>query len=277
MTIIDGKIVSEKIRQDIKKEIEKLGIQPGLAVVIVGEDPASKVYVANKIKGCQQVGIKSFSYALSESTSEEELLELIDSLNNNREVHGILVQLPLPNHLDQAKILERIEVKKDVDGFSAYQMGKLALGQPELTACTPSGVMQLLKEYGIEISGKNAVIIGRSNIVGKPMFFMLMQENSTVTVCHSRTKNIKEICQNADILVAALGRANFVTADMVKQGAVVIDVGINRVDGKLCGDVDFQAVKDKCSFITPVPGGVGPMTITMLLYNTLKAYKLYGK
>ncbi|MFA6766038.1 MAG: bifunctional methylenetetrahydrofolate dehydrogenase/methenyltetrahydrofolate cyclohydrolase FolD [Clostridia bacterium] len=277
MTIIDGKIVSEKIRQDIKKEIEKLGIQPGLAVVIVGEDPASKVYVANKIKGCQQVGIKSFSYALSESTSEEELLELIDSLNNNREVHGILVQLPLPNHLDQAKILERIEVKKDVDGFNAYQMGKLALGQPELTACTPSGVMQLLKEYGIEISGKNAVIIGRSNIVGKPMFFMLMQENSTVTVCHSRTKNIKEICQNADILVAALGRANFVTADMVKQGAVVIDVGINRVDGKLCGDVDFQAVKDKCSFITPVPGGVGPMTITMLLYNTLKAYKLYGK
>jgi methylenetetrahydrofolate dehydrogenase (NADP+)/methenyltetrahydrofolate cyclohydrolase len=277
MTIIDGKIVSEKIRQDIKKEIEKLGIQPGLAVVIVGEDPASKVYVANKIKGCQQVGIKSFSYALSESTSEEELLELIDSLNNNREVHGILVQLPLPNHLDQAKIWDRIEVKKDVDGFSAYQMGKLALGQPELTACTPSGVMQLLKEYGIEISGKNAVIIGRSNIVGKPMFFMLMQENSTVTVCHSRTKNIKEICQNADILVAALGRANFVTADMVKQGAVVIDVGINRVDGKLCGDVDFQAVKDKCSFITPVPGGVGPMTITMLLYNTLKAYKLYGK
>ena len=257
MTIIDGKIVSEKIRQDIKKEIEKLGIQPGLAVVIVGEDPASKVYVANKIKGCQQVGIKSFSYALSESTSEEELLELIDSLNNNREVHGILVQLPLPNHLDQAKILERIEVKKDVDGFSAYQMGKLALGQPELTACTPSGVMQLLKEYGIEISGKNAVIIGRSNIVGKPMFFMLMQENSTVTVCHSRTKNIKEICQNADILVAALGRANFVTADMVKQGAVVIDVGINRVDGKLCGDVDFQAVKDKCSFITPVPAEWG--------------------
>ncbi|MFW5780627.1 MAG: bifunctional methylenetetrahydrofolate dehydrogenase/methenyltetrahydrofolate cyclohydrolase FolD [Bacillota bacterium] len=277
MQLIDGKKVSEIIRKEIKDEVEKLTSPPGLAVVIVGDNSASKVYVANKIKSCKQVGIKSFSYEMPKDTTQEGLLALIDELNENDEVHGILVQLPLPAHLDETKILDRISVKKDVDGFSPYQMGKLVLGQPELTACTPTGIMEMLKQYNIDLNGKNAVIIGRSNIVGKPMFFMLMKENATVTVCHSRTKDIKEIAKNADILVAALGKAKFVTADMVKEGAVVIDVGINRVDGKLCGDVDFEDVKDKCSYITPVPGGVGPMTITMLLHNTIKAYKLYGK
>lgn len=275
MILIDGKKVSEAVRSEIKAEtaefIKKTGVQPGLAVIIVGNNPASEIYVRNKIKATEEAGMKSFCYRLSENAKEEELRDLIQNLNSDDAVNGILVQLPLPKHMDEKRVLSLIDVKKDVDGFSAYQMGKLVLGTPELIACTPHGVMELLHYYNIPISGKRAVVIGRSNIVGKPMAQLLMAENATVTVCHSRTQNLAEVVREGDIVVAAIGKAEFITADMIKDGAVVIDVGMNRTDNGLKGDVDFTEVSKKASYITPVPGGVGPMTITMLLKNTLKA------
>lgn len=275
MILIDGKKVSEAVRSEIKAEtaefIKKTGVQPGLAVIIVGNNPASEIYVRNKIKATEEAGMKSFCYRLSADAEEAELRDLIQNLNADRSVHGILVQLPLPKHMDEKRVLSLIDVKKDVDGFSAYQMGKLVLGTPELIACTPHGVMELLHYYNIPISGKRAVVIGRSNIVGKPMAQLLMAENATVTVCHSRTQNLSEVVREGDIVVAAIGKAEFITADMIKDGAVVIDVGMNRTDNGLKGDVDFAEVSKKASYLTPVPGGVGPMTITMLLKNTLKA------
>jgi len=269
--IIDGKIISAEIRKDLADKISVLkgkNIKIGLAVVLVGQNPASQVYVRNKIKACEETGIKSFAYYLPENVTESELKELVVSLSANKDINGILVQLPLPKTINESNILKLIPPEKDVDGFSAVNVGNLLLNEKTLVACTPFGVLQMLKHENIEISGKNAVIIGRSNIVGKPMAMLLLHENATVTICHSKTQNLKEICSKADILVAAIGKPKFVTADMVKQGAVVIDVGINRIDGKLCGDVDFENIKDKTSYITPVPGGVGPMTITMLLKNT---------
>ncbi len=274
--LIDGKAHSAALRAQIKERAcafksanEK---DVGLAVVLVGSDPASQVYVRNKIKGCEEAGIKSFAYYLPGDVAQEEVEELVCSLNENGDIHGILVQLPLPKHLDADKILKLIPNEKDVDGFCEENIGNLCLNRDCLVACTPNGVMQMLKREGIEIKGKRAVVIGRSNIVGKPMAMLLLNADATVTVCHSKTQNLPEICTEADVLVAAIGKAKFVTADMVKDGAVVIDVGMNRdADGKLCGDVDFENVKGKCSYITPVPGGVGPMTITMLLYNTVTA------
>ena len=274
-SIIDGKKVSAYIKDTVKEktlELKAQGQEITLAVIIVGNDPASRVYVNNKKKACEYVGFRSLEYALPEETTEDELLELIDKLNADEAVNGILCQLPVPKHIDEEKVIDRICPDKDVDGFSKINVGKLWLGEYDLAACTPMGVMELLEYYGIDVSGKNCVIIGRSNIVGKPMAALLLEKNGTVTVCHSRTKNLSEITSKADILVAAVGRANFVTADMVMDGAVVIDVGINRnADGKLCGDVDFEAVKEKTSFITPVPGGCGPMTIALLMKNTLIA------
>lgn len=274
--LIDGKAHSARLRGEIRIRAEKFreqsGRQIGLAVVLVGDNPASQVYVRNKIKACEEAGIKSFANFLPESATQAQVEELVTSLVGDANVDGILVQLPLPAHLDEKAILSLIPVEKDVDGFSEQNIGRLCLNEECLVACTPNGVMQMLRAEGIEIKGKNAVVIGRSNIVGKPMAMLLLNADATVTVCHSKTVNLKEICRGADILVAAIGRAKFVTADMVKDGAVVIDVGINRnSEGKLCGDVDFEGVKDKCSYITPVPGGVGPMTITMLLYNTVCA------
>lgn len=274
--LIDGKAHSRGIREEIAKGVEdyrqKYSKDIGLAVVLVGDDGASQVYVRNKIKGCEEVGIKSFAYYLPMGSTQEQVEELVSELARNEAVHGILVQLPLPKGLDAQKILSLIPVEKDVDGFSESNLGKLCMNEECLVACTPNGVMQMLKREGIQTRGKNAVVVGRSNIVGKPMAMLLLNADATVTVCHSKTVNLKEICASADILVAAIGRAKFITADMVKEGAVVIDVGMNRDEnGKLCGDVDFENVKDKCSYITPVPGGVGPMTITMLLYNTLTA------
>jgi methylenetetrahydrofolate dehydrogenase (NADP+)/methenyltetrahydrofolate cyclohydrolase len=280
MQIIDGRAVSAQLKSQFKQKIQdlkKTGREPGLAVIIVGDDAASKVYVANKIKDCEEIGMKSIHLRLAADTTKEELVAAINELNADETIDGMIVQLPLPKHLNENEILSYIDPKKDVDGLSAWQMGRLALGIPELQPCTPSGVMELLKAYNISVAGKNAVVIGRSNIVGKPMALMLLRENATVTVCHSKTKDLTKIAAAADILVVAIGRAKFVTADMVKDGAVVIDVGMNRADGYLCGDVDFEAVKDKCSFITPVPGGVGLLTRTMLLANTIKAYELYGK
>ncbi len=280
MQIIDGRAVSAQLKSQFKQKIQdlkKTGREPGLAVIIVGDDAASKVYVANKIKDCEEIGMKSIHLRLAVDTTKEELVAAINELNADETIDGMIVQLPLPKHLNENEILSYIDPKKDVDGLSAWQMGRLALGIPELQPCTPSGVMELLKAYNISVAGKNAVVIGRSNIVGKPMALMLLRENATVTVCHSKTKDLTKIAAAADILVVAIGRAKFVTADMVKDGAVVIDVGMNRADGYLCGDVDFEAVKDKCSFITPVPGGVGLLTRTMLLANTIKAYELYGK
>lgn len=280
MQIIDGRAVSPQLKSQFKQKIQdlkKTGREPGLAVIIVGDDAASKVYVANKIKDCEEIGMKSIHLRLAADTTKEELVAAINELNADETIDGMIVQLPLPKHLNENEILSYIDPKKDVDGLSAWQMGRLALGIPELQPCTPSGVMELLKAYNISVAGKNAVVIGRSNIVGKPMALMLLRENATVTVCHSKTKDLTKIAAAADILVVAIGRAKFVTADMVKDGAVVIDVGMNRADGYLCGDVDFDAVKDKCSFITPVPGGVGLLTRTMLLANTIKAYELYGK
>lgn len=275
MTIIDGKQIAADIRAELKLHSErfeeKFGKKAGLAVVLIGEDPASEVYVRNKIKGCEEAGIRSFSYRLPQTASQEEAEALIDRLAQDGDVHGILVQLPLPRHLDEKKLLARIPAYKDVDGFSAENIGRLALGDPATVSCTPKGVMTLLSRYGISVRGKRAVVIGRSNIVGRPMAMLLLNADATVTVCHSKTEDLPAVCKEADILVAAVGKPRFVTADMVKEGAVVIDVGINRVDGKLCGDVDFEAVKEKVSFITPVPGGVGPMTIAMLLENTLEA------
>ena len=280
MRLIDGKIISASVKARVKAEVEELknqGITTGLAVIIVGEDPASKVYVSNKKKACEALGIISEEYALPEDTTQEELLELIDKLNKKSTINGILCQLPLPRHLDEQAVINAILPEKDVDAFHPQNVGKIMLGEYDFVPCTPAGIMEMLDYEGIDIQGKTCVVIGRSNIVGKPMGMLLLHKNGTVTICHSRTKNLAEVCKNADILVAAVGRPNFVTADMVKENAVVIDVGINRVDGKLVGDVDFENVKDKCSAITPVPGGVGPMTIAMLMQNTLTAAKKQNK
>jgi len=269
MKLLDGKALAAKMRAEIKEKIEKANIVPGLAVVIVGEDPASKIYVRNKIKACADVGMRSFSYELPANVSQKELEDLLDTLAADDAIHGILLQLPLPKGLNAESAMARIPTEKDVDGFSAEHLGQLVLNEQRFAACTPSGVMMLLKEAGIELSGKNAVVLGRSDTVGKPMALLLLNESATVTVCHSKTKDIAAICRAADIIVSAVGKVNFVTADMVKEGAVVVDVGINRdANGKLCGDVDFENVSKKASYITPVPGGVGPMTITMLLKNT---------
>ena len=279
--LIDGKEVSTYIKNSVKSKVDALrsnGKEITLAVIIVGNDPASRVYVNNKKKACEYVGFRSLEYALDEQTSEQELLELIDRLNKDKSVNGILCQLPVPEHIDEEKVIDRISPEKDVDGFSKINVGKLWVGDYDLAACTPMGVMELLKYYNIDVNGKNCVIIGRSNLVGKPMAALLLEKNGTVTICHSRTKNLSEITSQADILVAAVGRAGFVTADMVKEGAVVIDVAINRnAEGKLCGDVDFDGVKDKTSYITPVPGGCGPMTIAMLMKNTLVAAEKQGE
>lgn len=274
MKCINGKAIANQLRLALKESIEKEKEKPGLAVVIVGNDPASQIYVRNKIKACAEIGIQSYCYTLSEDATQEELEDLLDQLAIDERVHGILLQLPLPKHLDAESASFHIPFEKDVDGFSARNLGLLVQGKQEIAPCTPSGIMKLLEWEGVELSGKHAVVIGRSETVGKPIALLLLQANATVTVCHSKTTNLKELCQQADILISAVGKSGFVTADMVKEGAVVIDVGMNRnAEGKLCGDVDFEGVKEKTSFITPVPGGVGPMTITMLLYNTYVRFK----
>ena len=277
-TRIDGKAVSAKVREEVAKEVAALkeqGICPGLAVVIVGDDPASRIYVNNKKKACQATGIYSEEYALPAETTQEELLALVDKLNHKKDIHGILVQSPLPKGLDEEAVVEAIDPKKDVDAFHAYNVGKIMLGDYQFLPCTPAGIMELLKAYDLSVEGKRCVVIGRSNIVGKPMAMLLLHENGTVTVCHSRTKDLPEVTRQADILVSAVGKSHFVTADMVRPGAVVIDVGMNRDEnGKLCGDVDFDQVEPIASYITPVPGGVGPMTIAMLLKNTVTAAKM---
>ena len=280
--IISGKIVSEKLRAELKGEIAEFKAQegraPGLAVVVVGDDPASAVYVRNKHKACLDVGIESLQIEYPENTSEEELLSKIDELNLDHRVDGILVQLPLPRHIDEEKVINRISPKKDVDAFHPVNVGKITIGNYSFLPCTPAGIISLLDHYKVEIEGKRCVVIGRSNIVGKPMALLLTERNGTVTLCHSRTKNLPDICREADIIVVAIGRAGFLKADMVKPGAVVIDVGINRLEsGKLSGDVDFAEVEKVASMITPVPGGVGPMTITTLLKNTLVAAKLQNR
>ena len=277
--IIDGKFVSQKLRNELKKDIcdfeARTGQKPGLAVVVVGNDPASAVYVRNKHRACLEVGINSYEVSLPEDTEESDLLERIMELNLDPKVNGILVQLPLPRHIDESKVINSITPEKDVDAFSPSNVGRIMIGKYDLLPCTPAGVMELLRHYGVVIEGKRCVVIGRSNIVGKPMAMLLMEQNGTVTVCHSRTKDINKICKEADIIVVAIGKSKFLRADMIKPGAVVIDVGINRTpDGKLVGDVAFDEVFEIASLITPVPGGVGPMTITMLLKNTLTAAKL---
>lgn len=281
-TIIDGKATSAKIRQDLKKQTEefvkKTNITPGLAVIIVGDDNASKIYVRNKKNACGEVGYYSEEYALPESTSQDELLKLIHKLNARKDIHGILVQSPLPKHIDEKFIVDNIDPKKDVDAFHPLNVGKIMLGSYDFVPCTPYGVMQLLEEYNIEVEGKNCVVVGRSNIVGKPQAMLLLHKNATVTICHSKTKNLSDITRNADIIVMAVGKAGLLKGDMISDGAVVIDVGMNRDEnGKLCGDADFAECEKKASFITPVPGGVGPMTITMLMKNTLKAAKLFAE
>ena len=261
-----------KIKKNVGEYKNENGRDIGLAVILVGNNPASQVYVRNKIKACEEVGIKSFAYYLPEETEESQLKELILSLNCDDNIDGILVQLPLPGHINEGNILKLIPVEKDVDGFCVENVGMLQKNTPCLVSCTPNGVMKMLEYYGIPVKGKKAVVVGRSNIVGKPMAMLLLNADATVTICHSKTQNLKEECLTADILVSAVGKPYFITADMVKDGAVVIDVGMNRNrEGKLCGDVDFENVKDKCSYITPVPGGVGPMTITMLMYNAYVA------
>lgn len=277
-TIIDGKAISAAVRAELKSETEALiastGVRPGLAVIIVGEDPASQVYVRNKRRACDEIGYYSESYELPANTTQEELNTLVDKLNADPHIHGILCQLPLPKHLDENQVILRIDPKKDVDAFHPYNVGKIMIGDYSFLPCTPAGVMVLLERSGIEVAGKECVVVGRSNIVGKPQAMLLLHANGTVTICHSRTRNLAEVCRRADILIAAIGKPEFFTADMVKEGAVVIDVGMNRkADGKLCGDVDFASVAPKASYITPVPGGVGPMTITMLMKNTLTATK----
>lgn len=276
--IIDGKAVSAKVKEQVRKEAEILkqkGIEIGLAVVIVGDNPASRVYVNNKKKACAEVGFTSYEYALPEETTEAELLELVEKLNNDDRVNGILVQLPLPKQINENAIINAIRPDKDVDAFHPENVGHIMIGDFSFLPCTPAGVMELIAETGVDVCGKNCVVIGRSNIVGKPMAMLLLHKNGTVTICHSRTENLAEICSQADILVAAVGKAGFVTPDMVKEGAVVIDVGMNRnAEGKLCGDVDYAACFDKAGYITPVPGGVGPMTIAMLMRNTLTAAKI---
>lgn len=274
--IIDGKAVSAYIKDNVAKEVASLkekGVETCLAVILVGSDPASQIYVANKKKACEALGIISREYVLPETTTEEELLALVEELNNDKSVNGILCQLPLPYGLDERVVINAISPEKDVDAFHPTNVGKIMIGDYDFAPCTPAGIMEMLKYYDISVEGKTCVVIGRSNIVGKPMSLLLLHKNGTVTTCHSKTADLKEVCRGADILVAAVGRANFVTADMVKEGAVVIDVGMNRSEGKLCGDVDFEAVKEKASYITPVPGGVGPMTIAMLMKNTLTAAK----
>lgn len=277
--LIDGKKVSEDTRKIISEKVSKLkdekGVTPGLAAVLVGENPASDIYVRNKRKACEKVGIFSEEHRLPAETTEEELLELVNGLNNDDKIHGILVQLPLPDHINDANILRAVTPLKDVDGFHPENVGLLVSGNPRFISCTPYGIIKMLEYYNIDIKGKEAVVVGRSNIVGKPVSMLLLHQHATVTICHSRTRDLGEVTRRADILVAAIGRANMITEDMVKEGAVVIDVGINRKDdGKLTGDVDFDNVKDKTSYITPVPGGVGPMTITMLLWNTLESARL---
>ncbi len=270
--IIDGKLVSAAVREKIKADVEKMDAKPGLAVIIVGNDPASAVYVRNKKKASLEVGFNSWVYELPEETTQDELDALIDKLNASTEVHGILVQLPLPKHLYEREVAERIIPEKDVDAFHSVNCGKILKGTAELLPCTPAGVMEMLHYYNIDVAGKNCVVVGRSNIVGKPMALLLLAENGTVTVCHSKTKDRGAVTKTADILVAAVGRAKLIGADMVKEGAVVIDVGMNRDEnGKLCGDVDFNSVSEIASYITPVPGGVGPMTISILLRNTYRA------
>lgn len=275
MKILDGKAVSLKVKESVKvraEELKKFGVEPTLAVILIGEDKASQTYVRAKEKACNEYGIKSVAHRLSENTTQAELLALINVLNLDDSIHGILVQLPLPKHIDTNTILATIDPAKDVDGFHAVNVGKLVSGLDGFVPCTPLGVMEILKEYDIDVAGLNAVVIGRSNIVGKPMANLLLNASATVTVTHSKTKNLKEICKNADLIVAAIGKPFFLKADMVKDGVVVVDVGINRLDdGRLVGDVDFEKVAPKCSYITPVPGGVGPMTIAMLLNNTILA------
>ena len=273
---IDGKLISEQVRAEIAAEtaawVEKTGVRPGLAVVIVGSDPASCVYVRNKERACEQVGFYSEKYEMPEETTQEQLLALVDRLNRDDKIHGILVQSPLPKHLNEEEVVLAIDPSKDVDAFHPYNVGKIMIGNHAFLPCTPAGVMELLRRSEIDVSGRECVVVGRSNIVGKSMAMLLLQANGTVTICHSRTKDLAAVCRRADILVCAIGKPRFFTADMVKPGAVVIDVGINRgEDGKLCGDVDYDAVEPLASYITPVPGGVGPMTITMLLRNTLTA------
>lgn len=275
--IIDGKSLAQKIRLELKDEVLKLknkGINPKLAVIMVGDDKASKVYVKNKSKACEEVGIEYEEHLLGSDIKMDELISVIDELNERSDIHGILLQSPIPKHLDINKAFNRIDYKKDVDGFNPINVGKLVIGQDTFISCTPFGVMKMLEEHGIDVEGKNAVVIGRSNIVGKPLAQCLLTKNATVTICHSRTKNIHEITSNADIVVAALGKPKYIKENMIKEGAVVIDVGINRTDdGKLVGDVDFDSVSKKASYITPVPGGVGPMTIAMLMTNVVKAAK----
>ncbi len=276
--IMDGKAVAKSIREGLKKEVEglkKKGIHPGLAVVLVGENPASMVYVRNKGEACRSAGIYSEEHRLPAETKEADLLGLIDQLNKDPRIHGILVQLPLPAHINKDRILASVSPEKDVDGFHEINMGRLLIGQEGLVPCTPLGIVKLLEHYHIPVEGRFAVVVGRSNIVGKPVAMMLLQRNATVTICHTRTKNMGEVCGMADILIAAAGRPGMITADMIREGAVVIDVGINRLDtGKLTGDVDFESASKRAGWITPVPGGVGPMTIAMLLYNTVKAAKM---
>ena len=276
--ILDGKAVSAKVKEEVRAEVAALnekGVSVGLAVIIVGNNPASRTYVNNKKKACEAAGIVSEEYALSEETTQEELLALVEELNRKDSINGILCQLPLPKHLDEEAVIAAISEKKDVDAFHAVNVGHIMIGDYAFLPCTPAGIMEILRHYNIEVAGKECVVIGRSNIVGKPMAMLLLHQNGTVTICHSKTKNLKEVTSRADILVAAVGIPHFVTADMVKDGAVVIDVGMDRDEnGKLCGDVDFAAVEPKASYITPVPGGVGPMTIATLLKNTVTAAKL---
>ena len=276
---IDGKLIAQQIKDELKEEVARLkseGKECCLSVIQVGKDPASSVYVANKKKACEYIGINSLSYELEENTTEEELLDLIQQLNQNTKVHGILCQLPLPARINEKKVLNAIAPSKDVDGFHPMNVGALLVGDKGFVSCTPAGIIELLKRSNISISGKNCVVIGRSNIVGKPVSLLLLQENATVTVCHSRTKDLMSVCKNADILVVAMGKPKFITKDYVKEGAVVIDVGIHRDENnKLCGDVDFENVEPICSAITPVPGGVGPMTICMLMNNCVEAMKSF--
>jgi len=276
--LINGKEISQAIRKDLEKKVAELtdkGMKPGLAVILVGDDPASRTYVSSKQKSCQAIGVESVLIELSSEVSEADLLEKIEELNNDDHIHGILVQLPLPPHISETKVIDTISSEKDVDGFHPVNIGKMMTGQDTFLPCTPFGVMEMLKYSGIKTEGKNAVVVGRSNIVGKPMGQLLLNENATVTYCHSRTSDLRSFTQKADILVAAVGKPKMIKAEHIKEGAIVIDVGIHRdQNGKLCGDVDFEEVKEKASFITPVPGGVGPMTITMLLYNTVKSAQI---
>ena len=280
--LINGKEIAASVREKVRLEAaelrEKTGVVPGLAVILVGDDPASKIYVGNKKKACLEAGFNSFEHILPAETTQQELLELIERLNEDPAVHGILCQLPLPKHIDERAVIAAISPKKDVDAFHPVNVGKIMIGDYDFLPCTPAGVMELIHSTGVSVGGKRCVVVGRSNIVGKPMSMLLLHENGTVTVCHSKTADLADECRRADILVAAVGKAKLITADMVKEGAVVVDVGMNRdSNGKLCGDVDFENVEPKASFITPVPGGVGPMTIAMLMRNTLTAAKLAAK